>query len=335
MSNHYKKKNIVFLVFFLVAVFFGFWGRISDARPKQFQKHVFETNDYQLILDAPKFSQGNLLYLRIFSPKSGTKVLSVRAENGQMTLTKCLASEVQDFIKTKHSQSNKYSSLDDKEKLCEYAFWAYPPEGKTGKKKIFVLVQLSNGQTVEHEHSFFWAQTKYPRIVGDVRRLQRITKFPSQAVENQYKAHERLKKQIVSRITPRKWQGSFIAPLKGPIYGKFYLRRWYGKKLGSAHTGIDYIVPRGRQIKAINSGRVALVIHHYYHGNTTIIDHGEGLFSFYLHQHQVFVKPGEFIAKGKVIGTVGNTGSVSSTTHLHLGITFCGLDVDPLSLLAF
>lgn len=288
--------------------------KYNRNKTKLLQMRTFESPHYKIVLQARRFAQGNLLFMRLWPTKKVDRILTVRADNGQLVLNQCSG-------RKKHHQP------------CYSSLWAYKPEGKPGKKRLQVSLLLKDGSTTKSQETFYWGKTKYPRITGDVNRLKRISRFPNQQAEDQYHAHEKLKKKVIAHVTTRKWQGRFMAPLRGPIYGRFYLRRWYGRKLGPAHTGIDYIVPRGRKIKAINSGVVALVIHHYYHGNTTIIDHGEGLYSFYLHQHRVFVQPGQKVRKGLVIGEVGNSGSVSSTAHLHLGVTFRGLDVDPLSVL--
>jgi len=51
-------------------------------------------------------------------------------------------------------------------------------------------------------------------------------------------------------------------------------------------------------------------------GNHLVVDHGNGEFSFYAHLSEVGKKVGDKVAKGEVIGKVGNTGN-STEPHLH------------------
>ena len=64
-------------------------------------------------------------------------------------------------------------------------------------------------------------------------------------------------------------------------------------------------------------------------GNATLIDHGWGLFTLYAHQQGTLVSPGEIVAGGQVIGTVGSTGR-STGPHLHWEVWLNGVNVDPM-----
>jgi murein DD-endopeptidase MepM/ murein hydrolase activator NlpD len=63
-------------------------------------------------------------------------------------------------------------------------------------------------------------------------------------------------------------------------------------------------------------------------GNTTIIDHGLGVFTLYAHQSEIDVKVGDIVEKGQVIGLVGNSGRVTGP-HLHWEVWVGGVQVDP------
>ena len=64
------------------------------------------------------------------------------------------------------------------------------------------------------------------------------------------------------------------------------------------------------------------------HGNTVIIDHGQGLISVYLHLSAITVHEGQLVNAGEVIGKVGHTG-ISTAPHLHWGTYLYGTSVDP------
>jgi len=67
-------------------------------------------------------------------------------------------------------------------------------------------------------------------------------------------------------------------------------------------------------------------------GNATIIDHGWGVYTGYMHQSEMYVKPGDRVEKGDVIGLVGGTGRVEGP-HLHWEVWAGGVQVDPLDWL--
>ena len=46
-------------------------------------------------------------------------------------------------------------------------------------------------------------------------------------------------------------------------------------------------------------------------GNTTMINHGWGVYSAYMHQSEVLVKVGDRVEAGQLIGKVGGDGSAS------------------------
>ena len=99
------------------------------------------------------------------------------------------------------------------------------------------------------------------------------------------------------------------------------------------HRGTDFQAPQGFSIRAIASGKVAHLGHDYLlEGNITVIDHGLGIFSSYLHQSAFLVKVGDEVKKGDVIGRVGSTGN-STAPHLHLALKIGGAVVDPLQFI--
>ena len=65
------------------------------------------------------------------------------------------------------------------------------------------------------------------------------------------------------------------------------------------------------------------------YGNNTLIDHGNGLATFYAHQSGFAVSRGQRVAKGDVIGYVGSTG-YSTGSHLHFEVHINGVPHDPM-----
>ncbi|EIE02327.1 M23 family metallopeptidase [Leptospira licerasiae] len=124
----------------------------------------------------------------------------------------------------------------------------------------------------------------------------------------------------------------FEYPVHNPILNSpFYKRRIYNKEKGRPHGGSDFKGGIGDPIYAINDGTVILARSMYYEGNFTVIDHGLEVYSLYMHQSEILVKPGDKVKKGDLIGKIGSTG-MSTGPHLHLGLRVLGTMIDPLSV---
>ncbi len=98
------------------------------------------------------------------------------------------------------------------------------------------------------------------------------------------------------------------------------------------HQGVDFSAPRGTQIVATAGGKVTATKQSSLqagYGNYISISHGDGFVTHYSHLDEIFVKKGQQVSKGEVIGTVGNSGG-SVAPHLHYEIIQNGNPVDPL-----
>src|SRR6266436_2810176 len=140
---------------------------------------------------------------------------------------------------------------------------------------------------------------------------------------------------IFATITPdRLWDGSFHYPLSGVTAGgNFGKRRILNGKAGSPHGGVDFPAPAGTPVYAAQRGRVVLAQPLYFSGNTVILDHGLGLYTFYCHFESISVLPGELVDTGVVLGKVGATGRVTGP-HLHWAATVNRARTNPLQLIS-
>ena len=109
----------------------------------------------------------------------------------------------------------------------------------------------------------------------------------------------------------------------------------FGRRWGKPHEGLDIPAPTGTHFLSTESGKVIYsgrTLPSY--GNMVIIDHGNGVHSVYAHANKLFVKKGDRVLKGEVIGKVGSTGK-STGPHLHFEIRKNKKPVDPEPLLSF
>jgi len=117
---------------------------------------------------------------------------------------------------------------------------------------------------------------------------------------------------------------------------------WYAPRGGcpSFHDGIDISNADGTPIRAAAAGVVAFVGYNPYEVRKdaawiVAIGHANGLDSRYAHLQPRFapgVRAGSRVARGQVIGYMGNTGR-STGTHLHWQVNRNGVAVDPRSQL--
>jgi len=97
-----------------------------------------------------------------------------------------------------------------------------------------------------------------------------------------------------------------------------------GLDIGAATSGVI-----GDKIVAAYDGVVTIAAYSSSAGNWIWINHGDGLYTVYMHTSQMLVSVGSKVTKGQVIALMGNTGN-STGAHLHFGVRLNGVYVNPL-----
>jgi len=102
------------------------------------------------------------------------------------------------------------------------------------------------------------------------------------------------------------------------------------------HTGVDFKDGgiMGRPIYASKGGRVIHAGPKGGYGNCIIIDHGNGMSTFYAHQSGFTVKKGDTVKQMDQIGKVGSTGQ-STGPHLHFEVRKNGSPINPAQVIPF
>lgn len=99
------------------------------------------------------------------------------------------------------------------------------------------------------------------------------------------------------------------------------------------HNGIDLAAPGGSPILAAYDGEVVAADYSGSMGNYVMIDHGDGLYTIYMHASALYVSKGTTVSKGQKIAAVGTTGR-STGNHLHFSVRLNGSYVSPWNYLS-
>jgi len=131
----------------------------------------------------------------------------------------------------------------------------------------------------------------------------------------------------------RLWRGRFTKPVASDAKAEgFGSRRIINGKPRSPHSGADFSAPAGTPVVAAGRGRVALVVEFFFGGRLVALDHGEGLYTLYMHLERADVAEGALVERGSIIGAVGSTGRATGP-HLHWAAQLRRARIDPDALL--
>lgn len=97
----------------------------------------------------------------------------------------------------------------------------------------------------------------------------------------------------------------------------------------TSHQGVDYAIPEGSRVFATADGKVKEVRRSSTHGQTIIIDHGNGYETSYSHLQRISVVRNQQVRRGDIIALSGDTG-LSLAPHLHYEVRLNGMRVDPI-----
>ena len=129
-------------------------------------------------------------------------------------------------------------------------------------------------------------------------------------------------------IWPLRDVRGYVTSYFGPTTHPF-TKHWY------LHKGIDIAYSRGTKVVSTADGKViekAFDAEGY--GNYIVIKHKYGFYTRYAHMDKVYVKEGQNVQQGEVIGTLGSTG-LSTGPHLHYEVRIGSQVVDPQRYLDF
>lgn len=135
---------------------------------------------------------------------------------------------------------------------------------------------------------------------------------------------------FTSRAETDDFRDGFVWPLETyRISSAWGAQRVLNGTPARPHYGVDLAAPTGTVIRAPADGRVAFVRPDmHFEGGLTLIDHGQGLITCYLHQSRLDVELGQRVRRGEALGRVGMSGRATGP-HLCWRMKWRDRNMDP------
>ncbi len=148
---------------------------------------------------------------------------------------------------------------------------------------------------------------------------------------NPYQANvSDLPDSLVIQLYDKEKEKGWSSPLDTAIVNShFGFRRW------RYHNGIDLDLEVGDLVRSAFGGVVRISSYnHRGFGHYIVIRHDNGLETLYGHLKEKFVRPGQYVEPGQLIGFGGNSGR-STGPHLHFEVRYQGFPIDPSEVFDF
>lgn len=339
----YKNKFQTFwILYFLIIINFSligntFWNKINQTfiqLPTNWQvenpeSKIFDFENWKLIIYSKSFSRGEVFYIEILSNSlKDINFQSIKEESHFL------------YYKT----IKKIIPLN-KKNFGFNAIYVFPPDIEISLNEIEWKILSSQGEKMKTIQIPIKIR-KYP-VADNVILLEKkkIPKEKEKEIIERINKEKEVKKIVFSEELPL----LIINQLSHPrdfhqITSDWYKKRFiqyfefqnfkkvFYKPFVNIHKGVDLKGTEGDIVFALSEGKVVLSEEMYYEGNFIVINHGNKIFSGYMHLKEMLVSKNTFIKAGVPIGYVGSTG-LSTAPHLHFSLWIDGYSSDPLSIL--
>lgn len=143
------------------------------------------------------------------------------------------------------------------------------------------------------------------------------------------------KKQVPEGASLKKYTiaEKLILPVQGEITSKFGFRDNPVNGAADFHMGVDFAADKGESVVSVLSGQVVKAATGKLRGNYIVVRHRSGLQTLYQHLTCSYVRVGELVSQGQILGTAGDTGFVTGP-HLHFELILDGVRVNPIQTLS-
>ncbi len=224
----------------------------------------------------------------------------------------------------------KYQATREYVEVCKVQLEAEQVVLEEAKKDVEAEEQALETLITEKEKEI----TAYENDINNREKLLAEYEAEIAAQEAEIKALEdavAAEKAALASATRRKYDGGVFAwpaPSYRRISDDYGYRIHPTLKVQQFHNGVDMAAPGGSPILAAYDGTVTAAAYSSTMGNYIMIDHGDNLYTIYMHASKLYVSKGAEVVKGQKIAAVGTTGR-STGNHLHFSVRLNGKYVNP------
>jgi len=223
----------------------------------------------------------------------------------------------------------------------EYKMFKVEKDGQSFYRAILPVENLCKpgGYAVLAKVGESWQERIDIKVDDNKKPVSKIWLDPSKSdLEATDKELKAVYNSLHTISTNKMWDGKFVYPSKAPKSSPFGVKRSYnGGPVDSYHKGLDFAANTGAPVLAPAPGKVLMCGYEkdgfVVHGNSVVMDHGQGITTIYMHLNKIDVKEGDILKTGDKIGEVGHTG-ISTGPHLHWGLYLYGTSTDPEGLVS-
>lgn len=294
----------------------------TKFRPASADRFIIKDENIRISVYAKEFAQGNAAYF---------EAVTTEGKRGDV-LKITFSGEDIPFTKVPWG--------------CRGIF-AIDPEAKPGKAIFTVLYSGESGEQ-KLEGALKIRDVQYPvsESLLDLGKFSDKEYTSKPEFADLIKESEEARRRAFSTVSDDSITNTLSHPRDfHKVTGDYWKKRIYAayKKKGkkkvkvrghvSYHRGLDMKGDVGAPVYSMADGRIVLARKMFYEGNMVVVDHGNSIFSYYMHMDSVTVKDGDAVKAGDMVGRVGSTGT-STAPHLHVALSIRGVHVHPLSLLS-
>lgn len=227
--------------------------------------------------------------------------------------------------------------LQDKEKLASYIYELSKDESNNLELNLKYLVEedltIEPNINIIPTDSMYSGESKVEEgKPGLKKQVKEVSSNGNEIISSKVVKEDIILQQVNKKIyrgTKNPYDDG-IAFLKGPTRGGD-ITSAYGERWNSFHKGIDIAGNIGDDVLVAIDGEV---IYSEYndggYGNLIIVKHDNDMETYYAHLSDFYIKVGDKVKKGDIIGAIGNTG-FSTGPHLHFELRVGDEPVNPIN----
>lgn len=290
-----------------------------------------------------------IIFIIIFLKFKPAYLVTLNGEKvGYVTDKKQFQSEINDQILTTNEKNVAFVALDNVNYKLQLVTRNLINENTTLESlklssiKVYRVYEISdeNSQNIIYTNTIEDAENLVKSLESEYKEVTTNFKITPLYLNNEIsdESIQEAKNEITAkletelaekkRIDSKSVNGIYLAclPLTGTITSRFGSRE---SIRNHTHKGLDISANYGASIKAVADGTVISAgWNSGGYGNLVIIDHGNGVTTYYGHCSKVCVEVGQKLSAGEVIAKVGSTGN-STGNHLHFEIRVNDEQIDP------